>query len=1431
MRFLEHNNSGVVLSSREFLKNIHKYNRAAVLKTINSGAPRYINRNSMHRVDKPDDMSRVYRPMFPAFFKTDDIKTDGYNKVACAIISGVDSHGDKIAAIHADIKPFILVMVPFEYRKNTAEFKTLLVETIGYSSRSLRFEEIKMYNYHKFQIAKKPCFKIVFKTLIARKMAIKNLEKKGYMLGEDDNDYTPMYLRHNPEVAINKWLAIPGDANEYCHPLFRDGVYSNVYISDEPYASLNSFEYPYKDSILTNAWDIETKKIGDDITIPGPGNNDYYISAISTSIGAWHDIDPVLSIVFTLLGVKSTNLTVPGKVAPMIVTCKNEHDLLKTYYKFIAATRPEYEQAFNGGNFDWPIMRDRTQFWTDAYIENNLGSDKICVENPKTPCDYFMAAYRHTIEPFYGEAEFKDTERRVQVKLEAGRASDIKIPNFFGTAFIDSMVLLCKAYPKVEQKNLQSFLQRANLGEKEDMPYIDMHKITEMTEIYNQDGVFEFENKITDAIEDKHPGFNDRMCRFMYYSYIDSLKLYWLFNKESFILSTRALADLGRFPVLETFFRASGAILMNMIAIKSYKAQRLFSVKYKRFDDGDESKDTEESFSGAYVVPPVYGLHTDRPITGVDFSSLYPSLMAAFNLSPDMVVPDDQVEYFKSLGYTVLSLEIPYKIVKRGKKKDKNKDSIVSEEICKANFIQHNGIIDPETDKNTIVRYVKDLTWSLDGRVVLEYQGIDMKDTREYLQGANLLLAELGYDPDSVKYSYKIHKIFGRKKLKNECMGVNAKLGQDLFDLRNQVKKPFGAVKTLIEYLEAHGLTEAPWDKREGKSVPGAPMHSLQELHEIFEQFNAQQLAIKIMANTIYGKSGENRSFIYALEVAAGITFCGQNKATKPMIDLVKSLGCEVMYGDTDSLYIKCPWEIYNDLIESYKNARFERFGINHHVSVYKHEAELSEDEAQFKVEHLWTPMVILTRKYINFVTEIIADTLCSMNNTRYLTMAYEEVGFPTYLSGKKKYALIAHEKEINFFPRDIFLRGFDFKKRGQTKIARRIGGEFLKKILSPSFHGDSLSLMKQTLRSLTNENDYHDFIVYKTYRPDKKAIEVQTIVNDMTKIHNDLKTRGKFLESELWTPPLPGETFPVVYVQRQRNYDINGKVDAKFSAAELAKPWRVIEAAPETFRINHERYLEKMKGFLGRLIIAESIFDHIMPEKEHGETDDEYYTKSDKERTKAAQKYIMSAFKIINGDCPEISSSARLMRSAAKITKNLNISSVLSSMIVKLLTGYFTDLDMQSFTISFGAFVEKFIDVKYAIDFGLPRGMNSTTREVDDFFEARELSAKTILTEFIGDAVMAVRAISIAGLCTEQIDGVADEIARGSISIHFGAVYLKHPHREVMYSFTKIMDMIRLLETYRAERKLFASKPGLKTKKEIIDDAREMASKSIIQF
>jgi len=50
-------------------------------------------------------------------------------------------------------------------------------------------------------------------------------------------------------------------------------------------------------------------------------------------------------------------------------------------------------------------------------------------------------------------------------------------------------------------------------------------------------------------------------------------------------------------------------------------------------------KDKEKGkYPGVYVFPPIKDIENKRPVTGLDFASLYPSLIMAYNLSPEKLI-------------------------------------------------------------------------------------------------------------------------------------------------------------------------------------------------------------------------------------------------------------------------------------------------------------------------------------------------------------------------------------------------------------------------------------------------------------------------------------------------------------------------------------------------------------------------------------------------------------------------------------------------------------------------------------------------------------------------------------------------------------------------------------------------------------------------
>ncbi len=76
----------------------------------------------------------------------------------------------------------------------------------------------------------------------------------------------------------------------------------------------------------------------------------------------------------------------------------------------------------------------------------------------------------------------------------------------------------------------------------------------------------------------------------------------------------------------------------------------------------------------------------------------------------------------------------------------------------------------------------------------------------------------------------------------------------------------------------------------------------------------AKQFALKIMANAFYGHFGYPRAKVYSLDIANSITSFGRETIKKTKNYVEKEFGYKVVYGDTDSVMVKVPFEELDDL-------------------------------------------------------------------------------------------------------------------------------------------------------------------------------------------------------------------------------------------------------------------------------------------------------------------------------------------------------------------------------------------------------------------------------------------------------------------------------------------------------------------------------------
>jgi DNA polymerase elongation subunit (family B) len=116
------------------------------------------------------------------------------------------------------------------------------------------------------------------------------------------------------------------------------------------------------------------------------------------------------------------------------------------------------------------------------------------------------------------------------------------------------------------------------------------------------------------------------------------------------LVNTRGMADVCKVPMQYVLTRGQGIKIFS--AVVYYAAQRDQILRTLENVPGDQT------YEGAIVISPKIGMYLDQPISVLDFNSLYPSNMIAYNLSPDTLVCERHFDIEgRKLGHFGLSME------------------------------------------------------------------------------------------------------------------------------------------------------------------------------------------------------------------------------------------------------------------------------------------------------------------------------------------------------------------------------------------------------------------------------------------------------------------------------------------------------------------------------------------------------------------------------------------------------------------------------------------------------------------------------------------------------------------------------------------------------------------------------------------------------
>lgn len=872
---------------------------------------------------------------------------------------GVLPCGSKTLVIIDDVEVHLDIAVPIGMTPSEYD-KILRGQFMGKNLAFTLIANIQLFRLKEFQKDKYPHKRIYFNNLTDRKKAIdfivamnKQLLSNNKPLIDTASDDTGMGNYYFPKVArefkfntadwnrIEVYTEINAATTTNCAYAFRVSVKNFVPLPEERRRALTAAgplsKIIDRDPTMTAQWDIETHSSIQNGTVPTP-TDEYSIFNICSAY-FWHWSDKPLIEVCAI-----ENTAIAREGIGLVIECKDEAEVLCAHMDALGKMSPDILAAFNGGAFDWPLYREKLRRnGLLVRLKSKLSSIPVNTNGKWADTE---------------ESVLRWSFRKERIKIDAENTHDLDcVASFPGLLDTDVSPVFLKMYPRAEIRKaagLNYYLARNGLEAKEDMPYKHMFRIYERSVLlakikschcgepcacctervrdldYKQlpghtsmETVDYSDDLHDDLVDDdgnekccycgKKPRNEQDMADVGYYCVIDCIRPQQLYVKRSIVPDKRELSNMSYVSLSDSFYRADGMKVRNLIG--SYCYDRGMAFSNSRGYLGDSDKD---HYPGAWVFPPNRGLHSDgfvdvevmgpngervkkrmrcRPITGLDFASLYPSIMMTNNSSPDMVVyTQEAADKLTNEGYTLRKIN-PFDF-ERGAKKGAAGNKHLTKEGW---TVRHNGIINPE-DKKIVSEYVKHeiFEYKADGVDANVKYPVKAGPTAEQRATLDQLRADgvkttrkVSYDPE-----------FGRDALPGERMGIFPFIVKRLFDMRVPIKREFVRLEELREQMKKNKATSIEVTQNGITKVI-----TFDEVMFDINKVNAKQKALKVLANTFYGESGNYRSSIYELLVAAGITCAGQEYIKKAAL-FVTNLGYTVHYGDsvTADTPILCKW-------------------------------------------------------------------------------------------------------------------------------------------------------------------------------------------------------------------------------------------------------------------------------------------------------------------------------------------------------------------------------------------------------------------------------------------------------------------------------------------------------------------------------------------
>ncbi len=375
-----------------------------------------------------------------------------------------------------------------------------------------------------------------------------------------------------------------------------------------------------------------------------------------------------------------------------------------------------------------------------------------------------------------------------------------------------------------------------------------------------------------------------------------------------------------------------------------------------------------ERYTGAYVFDPVPGVYDD--IVPLDFKSLYPSTIIAYNICYTTLVIDDDGSIPDEMCH-VMEWEDHQKC---------EHDPLMIE------IEKLNDYIDKERVKSREIRAERD---SLKVADFLEDLTVMCPEERKEARKAASMAKKSAYNAMTIE-ARKIERAFEPQAEKRK--ELKSRIKKHYMCERRKykwLKEPKGILPTILEnLLDARARTRKR-QKEVKKTMGNDPQQ--QTLWKVLDQ---RQLSLKVCSNSVYGALGvRSRSYLPLIPAAMCTCYMGRVNIKLAAKIVQEKYGGQIVYGDTDSVLVHFPhckttqetWDYGEHVAREVTKIYPRPLELEFEYMIYKRYLILKKKQYVFSIsdregnieEKLGKKGVILARRdNCNFVREIYQSTI-----------------------------------------------------------------------------------------------------------------------------------------------------------------------------------------------------------------------------------------------------------------------------------------------------------------------------------------------------------------------------------------------------------------------------------------------------------------------